>query len=213
MGLFNRSSKKLNPDQPIRVEIKGSPKQTLLSYNEAIAGLKSGDPAQMFSAIGLNIAQAPNQYNEISLAQNPPTGEGLIDLLLSLLKHPEYQVRNSIPGILGAIGEERFIPYLDEVVAHDDRARTVANAREAIEVIKGRQANLDSVRYRRTYQKVVPAAPFGGGARVGTYEEYSAPSKVVARAFLSKLPVTEELHYIEVITPEGNLGKDRLNIY
>jgi hypothetical protein len=48
----------------------------------------------------------------------------------------------------------------------------------------------------------------------GTYEEYSAPNKNIARAFLEKMPpVTKPLFYIEIITPEGNVGKDNMGTY
>jgi len=219
MGFFKSKSKKPDPDAPIlsAPASESGQRSKLMSYNEVIAGIKSGDPALMFPAIGLNLAAAPKEYQAVSIALGAPSGQGLLDLLLPLLKHPEYQVRVSIPSILAKLGEPRFIPYLADVVAHDERARVVSNAREAIEQIQSRTVGTDAVKFVRTYQKLIPAPPpmlsSASSAQIGTYEEYSAPNKIVARAFLDKSPVTESFHYIEVITPEGRLGKDRMSIY
>ena len=218
MGFFKSKSKKSDPDAPILSALpsESGQRSKLMSYNQVIAAIKSGDPALMFPAIGLNLAAAPKEYQAISIALDAPSGEGLPDLLLPLLAHPEYQVRVSIPSILANLGEPRFIPYLADVVAHDGRARVVSNAREAIEQIQSRTTSIDAVKFVRTYQKLIPTPPpmlTVSSAQIGTYEEYTAPNKVVARAFLDKSPVTENFHYIEVITPEGRLGKDRVSVY
>jgi len=189
----------------------------LMSYNQVIAGIKSGDPALMFPAIGLNLAAAPKEYQAISIALGAPAGEGLLDLLLPLLKHPEYQVRVSIPSILATLGEPRFIRIWKMWWRMTSAPGWCPMPARPSSRFKARTVGTDAVKFVRTYQKLIPAPPpmlsCASLAQIGTYEEYTAPNKIVARAFLDKSPVTEDFHYIEVITPEGRLGKDRMSIY
>jgi hypothetical protein len=46
-----------------------------------------------------------------------------------------------------------------------------------------------------------------------TYETYEAATKADALAFLETVEVDKDFHYIVVLTPEGNWGKDRRGIY
>ena len=219
MSLFG-SLAKLNPfaekpaarvrrDEPVEIPSRWKPGTMLklMSYDEAIAAIKSGDPERMGTAIGSNILNAANTYNEISQSLDPATNERLVDLLVPLLKHPEYQVRCIAPCVLELIGDDTIIPALEDVVAHDKDSQVVKNARLAIEKIRSRKAPVDAVKFLRRYKKPIDAST------MGTYEEYSAPSRVVARAYLEKTKVTQAYFYIEVITPEGNVGKDRDGLY
>lgn len=208
MGIFdifrmNRKSK------PVKIASKWKPGTTLelMSYNEAIGALKSGDPVKMAEAIGSNILNAPSVYNSISMSQTSPSEERLTDILLPLLKHNDFHVRCCIPSVLEVIGDSSLIPFLEDVVSHDPESQVVTNARIAIEQIKSRGVNTDSVKFLRRFTKPIDSTT------TGTYEEYRAPNRVVALAFLNKTPVTKDYYYIEVITPEGNLGKDKDSIY
>jgi hypothetical protein len=104
-----------------------------------------------------------------------------------------------------------MIPVLEEVMQTEKDGRVAKNARIAIEKIKSRGASTDSVKFIRRYKRVICHAVLG--TYEGTYEEYSAPDKSVARAFLQEKNVTKDYFYIEVITPEGNVGKDKMGIY
>jgi hypothetical protein len=196
-------------DVPIEVDSQWNPgtKLKLMSYNEALACLKSGVPAKMAQAIGQNILNAPIRYNDISKSLHSPPNESLTDLLLALLKHDDYHVRCCIPSVLEAIGDLSFLPYLEDVIKHDQDSQVVKNARIAVEKIKSLGATTDSVKFLRRYTKPIDRTT------TGTYEEYSAPNKIIARAFLDRTGVTKEYFYIEVITPEGNVGKDKTSMY
>ncbi len=219
MSLFG-SLTKLNPfakkpaarvrrDEPIEIPSKWKPGTTLklMSYDEAIAAIKSGNPERMGTAIGSNILNAASVYDEISRSLDPSTNERLVDLLVPLLKHAEYQVRCITPAVLELIGDDTIIPFLEDVIAHDKDSQVVKNARLAVEKIRARNARVDAVKFIRRYKKPIDAST------LGTYEEYSAPSRVVARAYLEKTKVTQDYFYIEVITPEGNVGKDKDGLY
>ena len=52
--------------------------------------------------------------------------------------------------------------------------------------------------------------PFGG---INTYRIYKGPDRVSAQAFLKESPVTRNLYYIIVETPEGNYCRDIQGIY
>lgn len=65
-----------------------------------------------------------------------------------------------------------------------------------------------NVTFQHRYTK--PVSP--GGA-MGNYEIYTAPNKREARLFLENYSITRDLFYVEVETPEGPLGKDKLGIY
>ncbi len=51
------------------------------------------------------------------------------------------------------------------------------------------------------------------GTGTAIYRIYQGPNAESARAFLEKNPVTEELFYIVVETPEGNFGRDIQGMY
>jgi len=71
-----------------------------------------------------------------------------------------------------------------------------------------------TVKFSRRYTKIIPGdTRIGTNDQTGTYEEYTAPDIAIARAFLNKKSVTKDFFYIEIITPEGNLGKDKFGIY
>ena len=215
-GLFSRRTgpKRVDPNQPITIDSTWSPgtKLELMSYTEAMTSLRSGEHARMAEAIGSNILNAPGAYNDISTSLASSPDESLTNILLPLLKHEEYRVRCCIPAILEEIGDYSVIPHLEEVIQHDPDKQVVKNARIAVEKIKSRGVATDSVKFLRTYAKPISSPP-GGAAVTGTYDEYTAPNKVVARAFLDKKTVTKDYDYIEIITPEGNLGKDKMGIY
>ena len=116
-------------------------------------------------------------------------------------------MRCCIPSVLEAIGDLSFLPYLEDVIKHDQDSQVVKNARIAVEKIKSLGATTDSVKFLRRYTKPIDRTT------TGTYEEYSAPNKIIARAFLDRTGVTKEYFYIEVITPEGNVGKDKTSMY
>ena len=205
MGIFDLFKKR--GDRPIEKASPGKPTTNLMPYNEAIRNIKSGDPAKIENAL-IDINFAPEAYNDISCSLESSAGERLTGLLLPLLKHPEYRVRFSIPCILEVIGDESFIPHLEDVVKNDKHAQVVKNARIAIEKIRRLGTSTESVKFLRRYTKPVD------GTTTGTYEEYSAPNKNVARAFLERMPpVTTPYFYIEIVTPEGNIGKDNMGSY
>jgi hypothetical protein len=133
-------------------------------------------------------------------------------MLLPLLKHEQYRVRCCIPSVLEQIGDDKVIPNLEEVIRTDRDKQVVKNARIAVEKIKSRGVGTDSVKRLRSYTKPI-SSPLGRRAVTGTYVEYTAPNKTVARAFLDKQTVTKDYSYIEVVTPQGNLGKDKNGIY
>jgi hypothetical protein len=169
--------------------------------------LKSGDPAGMEKAIS-DILNVPEVYNDISNSLNSPPEKRLINLLLPLLKHEEYHVRCCIPGIFEVIGDASCIPHLEDVIKHDSESQVVKNARIAIDKINRLGVSTDTVKFLHRYTK--PIDP----TTTGTYEEYSAPNKNVARAFLERMPsVTQACFYIEIITPEGNIGKDNMGTF
>lgn len=207
MGIFDLFRKK--EDRPIEKDSQWNPgtKLKFMTYNEAIRELKSGNPVRMEKAIS-DILNVPKVYHDISNSLNSASEERLTNLLLPLLKHEEYRVRCCIPGILEVIGDESVIPYLEDVVKNDKDSQVVKNARIAIEKIKRLGVSTESVKFLRRYSKPIE------GTTTGTYEEYSAPNKNVARAFLEKMPpVTKPFFYIEIITPEGNIGKDNMGTY
>jgi hypothetical protein len=228
MGLFDLFKKKLEPgskgatrspvlnrapdkreDRPIEKDSQWNPgtKLKFMTYNEAIRELKSGDPARMEKAIS-DILNVPKDYNDISNSLNSPSDERLINLLLPLLKHEEYRVRCCIPGIFEVIGDASCIPHLEDVIKHDSDSQVVKNARIAIDKINRLGVSTDTVKFLRRYTKPIDRTT------TGTYEEYSAPNKNVARAFLERMPpVTQAYFYIEIITPEGNIGKDNMGTY
>jgi hypothetical protein len=155
-----------------------------------------------------DILNVPKVYNDISNSLNSPAEERLTNLLLPLLKHEEYRVRCCIPGILEIIGDASFIPHLEEVIKNDKDSQVVKNARIAIDKIKRLGVSTDAVKFLRRYTKPIDRTT------TGTYEEYSAPNKNVARAYLEKMPpVTKPYFYIEIVTPEGNIGKDNTGTY
>jgi hypothetical protein len=201
-------SKNVNPNKPIEwISPYSGEKFKLMSYNEVIKSIKSGDSKQIADAIGSNILNAPKVYNDISNSLKSAEQESLTALLLLLLKHKDYQVRCCIPGVLEKIGDPSFIPFLEDVIQHDQEAQVVKNARIAVEKIKSLAVRIDSVKFLRRYTKPID------NSTTGTYEEYSAPNKIIARAFLDKKSISKEYFYIEIITPEGNLGKDKMGIY
>jgi hypothetical protein len=203
-------SRRVNPNRPIKIDSKWNPgtKLTLMSYAEALNALKSGDPKRMSEAIGRNILNAPKLYDHVCTSLNFPQEETLRGMLLPLLKHQEYSVRCSIPSVLAEIGDATIIPHLEDVMQHDQHSQVRKNARIAIDIIKSKTANIGSVKLVRRYTKPIP-----GEAITGTYEEYAAPNKAVARAFLATKSITKDYFYIEVVTPEGNLGKDKLGLF
>jgi hypothetical protein len=228
MGLFDLFKKKLEPgskgatmspvlnrapdkmeDRPIEKDSQWNPgtKLKFMTYNEAVRELKSGDPARMEKAIS-DILNVPKVYNDISNSLNSPSEERLINLLLPLLKHEEYRVRCCIPGIFEVIGDASCIPYLENVIKHDSDSQVVKNARIAIDKINRLGVSTDTAKFLRRFTKPIDSTT------TGTYEEYSAPNKNVARAFLERMPpVTQAYFYIEIITPEGNIGKDNTGTY
>jgi hypothetical protein len=137
MGMFGKGSA---ADRPIEVEFPWDPgrKHKLMSYSEATKCLKSGDPRRMAEAIGSNILNAPKLYNDVSNSLGSSHGESLVQLLVPLLQHDAYEVRCSIPPILGQIGDASLIPQLESVVARDKDQQVVKNARLAIEKIGSR---------------------------------------------------------------------------
>jgi hypothetical protein len=209
-----RTSATIDPNRPITIDSKWSPgkKLILMSYSEAIESLRSGDHDRMAEAMGSNILNAPNAYNNISTSLASSSEESLTNILLPLLKHEEYSVRCRVPAILEHIGDYTVIPYLEEVIQHDPDRQIVKNARIAVEKIKSRGVSIASVKRLRSYTKPISSV-LGGPAVTGTYVEYTAPNRIVARAFLDKETVTRDYYYIEVITPEGNLGKDKNGMY
>lgn len=207
MGIFDLFKKR--EDRAIEKDSQWNPgtKLKFMAYNEAISALKSGDPARMEKAIS-DILNVPKVYNDISNSLNSPAEERLTNLLLPLLKHEEYRVRCCIPGILEIIGDASFIPHLEEVIKNDKDSQVVKNARIAIDKIKRLGVSTDAVKFLRRYTKPIDRTT------TGTYEEYSAPNKNVARAYLEKMPpVTKPYFYIEIVTPEGNIGKDNMGTY
>ena len=192
-------------DKPIITEFKWNPgeKIKLMSYNEVIKCLKSGSPERMADAIGRQILNAPKLYNDVSTSLKSTTKETLIEILIPLLKHESYEVRCCIPSVLEVIGDYSVIPFLEDVVKNDGDSQVVKNARLAIMKIKSYDVNTDSVKFIRRYTKLIDGA-------TGTYEEYSAPNKIVAMAFLDKTKIVEDLFYIDIITPDGNMGKDKM---
>ena len=68
------------------------------------------------------------------------------------------------------------------------------------------KARPSDVTFKNQYTK-----PIIGG--VGTYVVYTAPSKDAARAFLETYKVKKDYFYVEVETPEGPVGKDKMGIY
>jgi hypothetical protein len=207
MGIFDLFKKR--EDRAIEKDSQWNPgtKLKFMTYNEAIGALKSGDPARMEKAIS-DILNVPKVYNDISNSLNSPAEERLTNLLLPLLKHEEYRVRCCIPGILEVIGDASFIPHLEEVIKNDKDSQVVKNARIAIDKIKRLGVSTDAVKFLRRYTKPIDRTT------TGTYEEYSAPNKNVARAYLEKMPpVTKPYFYIEIVTPEGNIGKDNTGTY
>ena len=68
-------------------------------------------------------------------------------------------------------------------------------------------ASRSTVTFKTKYTKPI------GPADRGTYTVYSAPSKEAALAFLESQKVNKEYFYIEVETPEGPVGKDKMGIY
>jgi len=207
MGIFDLFKKR--EDRAIEKDSQWNPgtKLKFMTYNEAIGALKSGDPARMEKAIS-DILNVPKVYNDISNSLNSPAEERLTNLLLPLLKHEEYRVRCCIPGILEVIGDASFIPHLEEVIKNDKDSQVVKNARIAIDKIKRLGVSTDAVKFLRRYTKPIDCTT------TGTYEEYSAPNKNVARAYLEKMPpVTKPYFYIEIVTPEGNIGKDNTGTY
>ena len=207
MGIFDLFKKR--EDRTIEKDSQWNPgtKLKFMTYNEAISALKSGDSARMEKAIS-DIGNVPKVYNDISNSLNSPAQERLTNLLLPLLKHEEYRVRCCVPGILEIIGDASFIPHLEEVIKNDKDSQVVKNARIAIDKIKRLGVSTDVVKFLRRYTKPIDSTT------TGTYEEYSAPNKNVARAYLEKMPpVTKPYFYIEIITPEGNIGKDNMGSY
>ena len=203
-------SRRVDPNKPIKIDSKWNPgkKLTLMSYAEALNAIKSGDPKRMSEAIGSNILNAPKLYDDVCRSLNLPEEETLRGLLLPLLKHQEYSVRCCVPSVLAEIGDATIIPYLEDVMQHDQDTQVKKNARIAIDVIKSKAAKIDSVKLVRRYTKPIP-----GESTIGTYEEYAAANKGVARAFLATKSITKDYFYIEVVTPEGNLGKDKLGLF
>ena len=202
MGIFGSRS---DADKPVKV--KGSEK--LMSYNQALGELRSGDNSRMFKA-NMDINVGAERYQEISLNSD---GGQLIPILLPLLEHENYQVRVLTPVILGKIGTSEHLPYLQKVVDEDSDNTVRKNAREAIGIIKSKSVvDFSSIRFVQRLQKPVQD-PMGGVSVMGTYDEYTAPSKAVARAWLETVPVDADYYYIEVNTPEGPLGKDKMSIY
>lgn len=53
----------------------------------------------------------------------------------------------------------------------------------------------------------------GAFGKIMTYKIYKAPNKACAMAFLEKNPVTRNLYYLVVETPEGNFCRDIQGIY
>jgi hypothetical protein len=51
------------------------------------------------------------------------------------------------------------------------------------------------------------------GVGVCTYEVYTANNKQEAIKFLRSKPVTKDYYFIEVETPEGDVGRDKFEIY
>lgn len=194
-------------DKPIEKDSQWNPgtKLKLMSYNEAVRALKSGDSEQMVKAIQ-HILNVPKVYYDIS--KDMSTEDQITNILLPLLQHNEYSVRCCIPGIFEEIGDESVIPYLEDVIKNDKDSQVVKNARIAIEKIKRHGISTESVKFIRRYTKSIDSTT------TGTYEEYNAPNIQVALAFLEKMPrVTKPFYYIEIITPEGNIGKDNMGTY
>ncbi len=201
-------------DKSIVIDSKWNPgtKLKFMAYNKAIRVLKSGDAAKMTEAIGENILNAPKLYNNISVSLKAAPEDSLIGLLLPLLKHEDWHVRCCIPSVLQEIGDLNIVPILKEVIQNDQDKDVVRNARHAVEKLMSIGVKTDSVKLVRRYTKSI-SSTLGGNASLGTYEEYSAPNKIVARAFLDNNAVTKDYFYIEVITPEGNIGKDKNGLY
>lgn len=205
MSIFNLFKKRA--DRPIEKDSQWNPgtKLKFMTYNEAVRALKSGTPERLEKAIS-DILNVPKVYNDIS--KDMPPEDRITNLLLPLLKHEEYRVRCCIPGIFEVIGDESIIPHLEDVVKNDKDNQVIKNARIAIDKIKRLGVNADVVKFLRRYTKPIDQTT------TGTYEEYSAPNKNIARAYLEKIPpVTKPYFYIEIITPEGNIGKDNMGTF
>ena len=58
-----------------------------------------------------------------------------------------------------------------------------------------------------------PAARRAGMAGTAIYRIYKGPDEQSAMAFLKENPVTQELLYLVVETPEGNFCRDLMGVY
>ena len=63
------------------------------------------------------------------------------------------------------------------------------------------------VKYKERFERTI--AP----GIIGTYEEYTAPSRIIAIEFLKSYEIKKQYFYVEVQTPEGAIAKDIKGIY
>ena len=67
--------------------------------------------------------------------------------------------------------------------------------------------NGDVVRFVKKWSR--PGAISG----TDTYEEWTASSVSAAKEYLNTRTITEQQYYVEIETPGGNWGKDRMGVY
>lgn len=129
-------------------------------------------------------------------------------------KFPVHALRDELQGPVGPLGGIRTFPNKETVIraldilvaeAPDPAARKAIEARiESDVIIEERIPNVD-----------ISSVEFVGKERRGgcTYEVWRAESRAQAKSFLKAKVVTEKLYYIEVETPEGNIGRDIEGVY
>ena len=67
------------------------------------------------------------------------------------------------------------------------------------------------VRFLKEYQQTVSTSL--GGSHLCSYERYEADSVADALAFLETKNVSQAFRYVEVVTPDGLVGKDVEGVY
>jgi hypothetical protein len=85
----------------------------------------------------------------------------------------------------------------------------VANIKKTVKTPSGNvDTDSGTVRFKETIRRQGKM-----GVGVCTYEVYTANSKQEALRFLRSKPVTKDYYFIEVETPEGDVGRDKFEIY
>jgi hypothetical protein len=87
-----------------------------------------------------------------------------------------------------------------------EKKNELAPTRHAGSAPKAQAARLEKVVYMKEERK----SGMGGTA---TYRVYKGPDEQSAMAFLQQNPVTQNLLYLVVETPEGNFCRDAMGIY